>query len=148
MPQRPYDLRVCRGEDHDFLWSLKNRTLRPYVEQTWGQWDDAVQKIWFEREFQPDRWKIITVDGRDAGLLDREHKSDGFFLRVIEILPQLQGRGIGSAVIRDLQAEAEAAGMPLELQVLKVNPAYRLYERLGFAMTGATQTHFLMRWSA
>jgi ribosomal protein S18 acetylase RimI-like enzyme len=30
------------------------------------------------------------------------------------------------------------------LQVLKVNPARRLYERLGFRVTGETPTHFLM----
>jgi hypothetical protein len=29
--------------------------------------------------------------------------------------------------------------------VLKVNPARRLYERLGLVIVGATDTHYLMR---
>ena len=32
------------------------------------------------------------------------------------------------------------------ITVLKVNPARRLYERLGFAIVGETETHYLMRW--
>ena len=35
--------------------------------------------------------------------------------------------------------------MPVELQVLKVNPARRLYGRLGFQVTGETETHYLMQ---
>jgi ribosomal protein S18 acetylase RimI-like enzyme len=66
---------------------------------------------------------------------------------VIELLPELQGRGIGSAVVRDLQAAAKTAGLPLRLQVLMTNPAaQRLYERLGFQVTDATATHHLMAW--
>jgi hypothetical protein len=34
------------------------------------------------------------------------------------------------------------------LQVLKVNPARRLYERLGFCETGADDTHYQMAWEA
>ncbi len=30
------------------------------------------------------------------------------------------------------------------LQVLKVNPSRRLYERLGFSETGATDTHIIL----
>ena len=30
------------------------------------------------------------------------------------------------------------------LQVLKVNPSRRLYERLGFCETGATETHITL----
>ena len=41
--------------------------------------------------------------------------------------------------------QADAAHLPLELQVLKVNPAKGLYERLGLAVIDETKTHYLMR---
>ena len=66
-------------------------------------------------------------------------------MRTIEILPEYQNRGVGSAVIRDVLAQAQAEGLPVGLQVLKVNPARRLYERLGFNVVGETATHYLMR---
>lgn len=48
-------------------------------------------------------------------------------------------------MVGDLLAEAAAAAIPVELQVLKVNPARSLYERLGFAVFDETETHHLMR---
>jgi RimJ/RimL family protein N-acetyltransferase len=41
--------------------------------------------------------------------------------------------------------EARQLGLPLRLQVMKVNPRARtFYERLGFIHTGETDTHILM----
>jgi ribosomal protein S18 acetylase RimI-like enzyme len=63
----------------------------------------------------------------------------------VEILPAFRGRGLGSAIVRDLLAEAHARSVPVTLQVLKENPRARgLYERLGFAVTGETDTKHLM----
>ena len=49
-------------------------------------------------------------------------------------------------LIQALCDEADGRGIPVELQVIKVNPAWRLYERLGFVVIGETETHVLMRW--
>ncbi len=64
------------------------------------------------------------------------------FLANIEILPDYQGRGLGAAIIHGIIAEADAHHLPVRLQVLKINPARRLYERLGFVITGETETPF------
>lgn len=60
-------------------------------------------------------------------------------------MPAYQRRGIGAAILRDVIAEARAGGHAVALRVLKVNPARRLYERLGFAVVGESDTHYLMR---
>ncbi|MGD1931063.1 MAG: GNAT family N-acetyltransferase [Leptolyngbyaceae cyanobacterium] len=49
------------------------------------------------------------------------------------IYPGLQRQGYGSQVIGDIIAQADEKGLPVELQVVKINPAIALYERLGFA---------------
>jgi ribosomal protein S18 acetylase RimI-like enzyme len=119
--------------------------MRSYVENTWGRWDDAEQEDRFRRGLESMKVQVIVVDGCDAGRLDVTRQSDHIYLGVIELLPELQGRGIGSAIVRDLQAAAKTAGLPLRLQVLMTNPAaQRLYERLGFQVTDATGTHHLM----
>ncbi len=49
------------------------------------------------------------------------------------VAPELRGRGIGSAAIRVLLAEAVSMGKPLRLYVNAMNrQALALYERLGF----------------
>ena len=51
----------------------------------------------------------------------------------IQLLPEVQGRGIGTAIIEALKAEAAETGATVELGVEKDNPnARRLYHRLGF----------------
>lgn len=149
MPPLSYHLRNARSEDGDFLWQLKQQTMRRYVELTWGRWDAAEQKTWFLRNFRADDAQIIVVDGKDAGRLEVIRKPGEIFLGTIEILPEFQSRGIGSAVVTDLKAEAKSAGLALRLQVLKANPrAHELYRNLGFGATGETSTHHLMSWQA
>ena len=67
------------------------------------------------------------------------------FLRAIEIHPDYQGQGIGTAIIQKLIAQAALKMKPVFLQVLKVNPAKKLYERLGFSVGSETSTHFPLR---
>ena len=66
----------------------------------------------------------------------------------IELDPRFQGQGIGTAILQDMQRDAAEQGLEVRLQVLKVNPARRLYERLGFEVTGETETDRQMAWRA
>ena len=138
-----YSLRPATADDFPFLYDLHVATMRDYVTQTWG-WDDAAQREMFAASFQPANSQIITINGLDIGVLAVEHRPDDWFLANFEIAPVAQGQGLGATIIRDLLATAARDGLPARFQVLKVNPARRLYERLGFAITGETPTHYLM----
>ena len=56
-----------------------------------------------------------------------------------------QGRGIGTQVMKQLIGEAATAGQAVCLDVVKINRALRLYERLGFRITGEEERKFYMR---
>ncbi|HEX5716519.1 MAG TPA: GNAT family N-acetyltransferase, partial [Thermoanaerobaculia bacterium] len=64
----------------------------------------------------------------------------------ISLTPELRGKGVGSALLRELMAEAEAAGKPLTIHVEKYNPAMRLYLRLGFKSIEDRGPYDLMEW--
>ncbi|MBL4575537.1 MAG: GNAT family N-acetyltransferase, partial [Opitutaceae bacterium] len=77
----------------------------------------------------------VLVDGDPAGIVKVE-LNDGFVhLAEIGLMPERQGQGLGTQIIRDVLAMADAKGMPVELQVFSANPASRLYKRLGFSQT-------------
>ncbi len=142
-----YQLRPACPADHAFLWLLKQQTMRPYVEKTWHRWIDDEQKEWFARNFVPEKTQVIVVDGHDAGRVEVIRSSGDLTLATIEISGEFQRRGIGAAVVRDLQTEAKSASRTLRLQVLKANPrARKLYQRLEFRTVGETATHHLMSW--
>jgi len=139
-----YRLRPATAGDFAFLHALHIVTLKEYVAQTWG-WDDAAQAVHFRDGFRAETSQIVLVDDREAGVLAVEQRPDALFIANIAIVPEQQGRGLGATIIGDVLAEAARAGIATRLQVLRVNPARRLYERLGFAIEGETPTHYLLR---
>ena len=121
--------------------------MRAAVEKAYGPWDDAWQRDYFRRRFDPANLRVIQLQDQDVGVLFVQARSEELFLAEIEILPEFQRKGIGAAVMRDLMDEARRQGKPVALQVLKGNvDARRFYERLGFKVTGEKKEHYVMAW--
>ena len=137
-------LRPATEADAEFVFAVLRAGLRPHVVATWGAWDEAWQHRRFLESFVPAMHQIVEESGRAVGCLAVEERSDQVFLARIFLLPEAQGRGIGTGLIRTLCASAHRRRLPVELSILKVNPARRLYERLGFTVVGETETHFRM----
>jgi ribosomal protein S18 acetylase RimI-like enzyme len=139
-------LRPATADDYDFLYQVHCAALRPYIERTWG-WDESWQARYFQERFDPAKRQVIRCADVDVGVWSVEERAEGLSLALIAILPRYQRRGIGSALMCRLLDEAEERGVPVTLQVLKVNPARALYERLGFVVTDETDTHYVMKAS-
>jgi GNAT superfamily N-acetyltransferase len=135
--------REATEADYGFLYSLHSLAMKPHVERTWG-WDEQDQQRRFRMEFDPSSSQIVLVDGREVGVLAVNAGREDFIAN-IELLPAYQGRGIGTRILQDVLGESDRAGKTVGLRVLKVNPARRLYERLGFVLSGETETHYVMR---
>jgi ribosomal protein S18 acetylase RimI-like enzyme len=137
--------RACTREDEAFLYALHRSTMRVYVEETWGEWDETWQRETFRRRFSPEDVFILQLDGEDIGMVSVQERTEELFLSRIEILSAYQRRGIGSQVLRELIEQAGAQGKAVALKVLKSNRSARsLYQRLGFGVTGETDTHYVM----
>jgi ribosomal protein S18 acetylase RimI-like enzyme len=142
----PFELRAATPADAQFLFALHRATMREVIEGTWGPWNEAWQRAHFASRFHPPGVSVITAEGRDVGTLWLDRGPAEIYVVEIQVAPEMQGRGIGSAVLRRVLAEGAASARPVTLQVLRVNVrARRLYERLGFAMTGEADPHVLMR---
>ncbi len=143
-----YSLRTATADDFEFLFELKRAAYRDHVLATYGTWDDQWQRDRLASHFDPAAVQIVVADGRTVGELVVEWNEDPVFFAAIELLPEMRGRGIGTAVIQDVLERARGMGKRVRLQVFKVNDrARQLYERLGFRTTGSTETHTLMVWS-
>ena len=137
-----YTLRPASPDDFEFLFRLRAAALGPYVAQIWG-WDEGDQRQRFARAFDPSRYQIVQSE-EAIGAIEVERRAHDIYLANIELLPEHQGKGIGAALIRSIITEADAAHLPVALQVFKINPARRLYERLGFVVTGESENHYQM----
>lgn len=137
-------LRPATPADLEFLYGLLRQTLGPYVEQTWGPWDDEDQRARFFSATRLGTQRVVELDGRPTGCVDVDRLPDAFTLNRVLLLPEHQNRGLGSQLVGQVLSDAREAGLPVRLRVLRVNPARRLYQRLGFAVTGETETHVEM----
>lgn len=129
-------LRPATAADEEYCFHLHKAAMGACVTQIWG-WDEDAQRAYHTRAFNPGRWRIITLDGTDVGMLDVEHRPAEIYLARIEVHPDFQGRGIGSRLIGALLRQAGRQGKGLTLDVLAVNQrAHALYRRLGLYEVG------------
>ena len=111
--------------------------MREYVEPMHGWGDADFQRRFHAGWFEPDRLSIIEDDdGTAIGVLDVSDEGDHLYLGRIEVLPEAQGHGIGTAVVRDVLRR----GRTVRLHVFTNNVrARRFYERLGFRVDRYSQ---------
>lgn len=93
-------------------------------------------------------WLVTMRGGEDIGRLYLERWPTQHRIIDIAFLPEHRGKGLGEALLRDLIDEAAARGKAVSIHVEKLNPAMRLYRRLGFTTEEDKGVYDLMRWSA
>ncbi|MGE0623241.1 MAG: GNAT family N-acetyltransferase [Pseudomonadales bacterium] len=131
--------------DADFEWliTLRQETMGPHLERSGRPLSPAEDRRRVQQDYQ--HIQILETDGVSIGMLKVIKTRDAWKVVQIQIVPDHQGRGIGSQVLAGLLAKAADADAPVVLSVLRVNPAKRLYERLGFRVVGEKPWAFEMR---
>ncbi|HEV7886791.1 MAG TPA: GNAT family N-acetyltransferase [Acidimicrobiales bacterium] len=152
-------LRPAGPEDREFLLSVYASTRTDEVAIL--PWDDAQKAVFLRQQAEaqdadyrrrsPDaQFLVVEYDGQDVGRLYRaevpgvDGRPVGLRMMDVALLPEWRSRGIGTRIINDLVAEAEARGLVLSLHVEHWNPVKRLYERLGFVVAGQNEVYALM----
>ena len=136
--------RAATPHDLAFLLELREATMGPHhrrgnTGQTPGE---ARARVLDHYECA----EILEEGGTPIGLWKVSRDPAEWQLIQVQLLPRYQGTGIGSDLLRSLLAEAKAASVPVALNVLKVNPARRLYERFGFKVVGENEHSYRMRF--
>ncbi len=129
----PPDIRLkpVHEDDEHFVKTLTLETVGPYIDKTWS--DEKDRKACFDRiDHRNGKRSIITKNNENIGFLCIQDRSDHIFLDQIYIDKKFQGQGIGQHILYEIIHEAEQLKLPIKLIVLRVNPAIKLYRKLGF----------------
>ena len=121
-------------------------------------WDEAQRQAFLSMQFEAQdrsyhgnfsqaRFEIVELRGVAAGRLYVNRGRDEIRVVDIALLPEHRGRGVGSALLRGLLAEAAVNGQCVTIHVEIGNPARRLYERLGFVEVRDEGVYRFMQWS-
>jgi ribosomal protein S18 acetylase RimI-like enzyme len=137
-------MRKATADDSEFAYQTKKAAFRQYVEKVWG-WDEEEQRRLHERRFASQDFQVIQVSGIDVGILAIVRETDGVKVNQMFILPEYQRRGIGAACMMRIIEDTAVSGLPVRLQVLKVNKrALAFFQGLGFSSIGESDTHVFM----
>jgi ribosomal protein S18 acetylase RimI-like enzyme len=142
-------------DDDAFLYRLYERTRMAEVT-AWG-WDEAavnaflqmqwsVQQKCYQNSYPQSSHRVIAFHNIHVGRILLGYHDQAILLIDISVLPEYRNQGIGDEMLRSLQREAAEAAKTVRLNVLKQNPAKRLYERLGFKSNGGSGIYESMEW--
>ena len=140
-------LRPATADDCEFAYRTTRDTMREYVLATWGAWNEEQVRQRSSGNISAGATQIIELGSVAIGIHVVKREPDAIRLLQIFILPEYQRRGIGSHLIERLLTEARSARLPLRLRVLRVNPAFALYQRMGFNVVEATPERYFMEHS-
>ncbi|NQW90448.1 GNAT family N-acetyltransferase [Curtobacterium sp. VKM Ac-2861] len=124
-------LRNSIPEDIEWLVELRAQVLRADLERL-GRFDAVRVRGRMRDAFAPEHTRVVVVDGRDVGSIATRIDDDTRWVEHFYLAPDIQGRGIGSTVLRTVLSDSHTGAT--RLNVLQGSPARRLYERHGFVV--------------
>jgi ribosomal protein S18 acetylase RimI-like enzyme len=137
---------------------------RLYISTRWeelaplAEWTEAQKIAFLDSQFDAQRsyylshyasaaFDVLEAQGVPAGRLYLDRQADTLLVIDIALLPEWCGRGIGTALLEAMFAEARLSGKGVTISVEKFNPAQRLYRRLGFREYAEDDVYWFMHWS-
>ena len=138
-------LRAPQSVDAGLFYDVTEQTMRAHIIAAGGAWDEERRREETTEVSLDPNASVIVAGAVDAGILLVERSPTEVQLHILYLFPSFQGLGIGSTLVSSLQREAADRRVPLRLKVLKVNPAKRFYERLGFSVEEETEHFFCMQ---
>lgn len=144
-----FTLHHATPDDAPFERAIYDSTRAAELD-AWG-WPEAQREAFLEVQFRAQRAffsgrsvRIAEVGGEPAARVVTEQAGAGLRLIDIAVLPVFRGRGLGTALVRALQAEAS----PIVLEARRDRPAVcAWYRGLGFRVVGRGALHERLSWT-
>ncbi len=147
-------LRPVEAADDEFLVSVYRATREAELAQVpWSAEQKevfvrsqyAAQKQHYAHEYPSASHDVICSGNVAVGRLYLARNPDALHILDITVLPQHRNRGIGSALMRQIIAEAAKNNKPVTIYVESFNPSLGLFRKLGFETVSQNGFHLLLK---
>ncbi|MGA8428977.1 MAG: GNAT family N-acetyltransferase [Candidatus Sulfotelmatobacter sp.] len=145
---------VC-ASDEAFLYQTFASTRAEEIALT--GWNEEQKESFLRMQYEAQRksylmqipdaeYSVIRCDAIAVGRLIIERTQKEIHVVDIALLPQFRAKGIGSALMEAILAEAKSGAKTVRLHVERFNPALRWYERLGFEAVSSGPIYLELVW--
>ncbi|MFJ3669493.1 GNAT family N-acetyltransferase [Streptomyces sp. NPDC090106] len=139
-----WELRPATAADIEPLVELRAVVMRADLERL-GRYDEHRVRRRLRDAFEPAHTWTIHIDGTLSGCVALRPDAGAYWLEHFMLSPDVQGRGVGTAILDVLLDRCDREGATTRLDVLRGSPARRLYERHGFVPEGEDGVDVIMR---
>lgn len=147
---------AAKPDDELFLFQLYSSTRQDEL-LSWG-WGEQEKQAFLSMQWRAQTMsyaaaypnalrEIVQQQQAPVGQLYTSCHGNRWLLIDISLLPEYRNQGIGSCLIQKLQEHALRAEATIQLSVLPMSSAARLYHRLGFRHVSSSGLHHILEWS-
>lgn len=144
--ESPLSFRPATEADVGALMELRKATMMAHLQRAGAPSDE--QSLLARVTYRLEDAQLVFMGTEMVGLLKVSRTGQEWKLVQIQVTPARQGQGLGEQLIRRVLADADRQGCSVVLDVLRGNPAKRLYERLGFVAVSEDERSYVMRYAA
>lgn len=146
-------LRPVEEKDDAFIETVYRSTREEELNFTnWGEqqkqafirMQSMAQLAEYKTKFPGAAFRVIVYKKRNAGRFYTWENDNEIRLIDITLLPLFRGKGIGTSLMRNLIKRSDKVQKKISLHVDPVNPALKLYLRLGFIHIKNNGRHYYM----
>ena len=142
-----YELRPAEEADREWLTNLRRDVYRELNLATFGVLDEKRNQRHADECWAQGSISIIRLGSHDVGMIQLAETESTVRVEEFQICAAHQRRGLGASILNDILQRASSSGRSVSLSTgLKNDGARRFYERLGFRVVGANETHTHMEF--
>ena len=122
-------LRKYCNKDYEFVYNVKKISYKKYVEKFWGNWDEKLQRDYFDNFIKQEKENAYVIQYRNEDIGFYNGKiidAETYEIGNICILPNNQGNGIGTKILKGI-----IVSVILTLVLLFIYSAILTYTNLG-----------------
>ncbi len=148
-------MRKAGPDDESFLVQLYISTRQEEVA-SWAWTEEqldhflrmqfSLQQHSYSLQYPAAEHHIIMENQSPIGRMILQHEPHEILLVDLSLLQTYRNKGIGTALLKELQEKAASICSSIRLHVFHSNPAQGMYERLGFQKTAEESLYIGMQW--
>ncbi|TAJ37819.1 MAG: N-acetyltransferase [Reyranella sp.] len=123
--------RDATEDDFEPLLAIRIDVMREHLERVFRYKPSRARRI-FREHFAEPGMRAIMIEGELGGCVAFRKGADAIKLDSFYLHRRHHNSGLGTIILKVLLAEADAAGLPVRLDVLTGSKADRFYLRHGF----------------
>ena len=147
--------KTIEDQDHPFILKVYRSTREKELLFTYLTEEQKNSFIWmqltaqltdYKKNYKGATYQIIVYNRKPAGRLYLWETINEIRILDISLLPEFQGKGIGTEILTNIIKSAKVKNKKVSLHVTHDNPAKNLYKRLGFKKIITSMTHDYMEF--